>query len=68
LIVARAAGDRDAASAVQDRLDRVTTWDGLLPEAYDERDGSVASRHWFAWPVALRAWLAADPTLGRSVD
>ena len=68
LIVARATGDRDAASAVQDRLDRVMTWDGLLPEAYHEDDGSVASRHWFAWPVALRAWLAADATLGRSVD
>lgn len=51
---ARGLDDRDAWT----RLDRVATWDGLLPEAYDERDGSVASRHWFAWPAAVRALLA----------
>lgn len=63
VIVARATG-ADAATAWT-RLDRVSTWDGLLPEAYDERGGSVASRHWFAWPVALRLWLESDPALGR---
>ena len=57
LIVARARGDRSAGAAVQARLDRIQTWDGLLPEAYDEATGAVASRHWFAWPAALRAWL-----------
>lgn len=64
VIVARARRDRAAEDEAWARLARVETWDGLLPEAYDERDGSVASRHWFAWPVALRAWLQADPTLG----
>lgn len=59
VIVARARRDASAEAAAWDRLARVGTWDGLLPEAYDERDGSVASRHWFAWPVALRAWLVA---------
>lgn len=57
LIVARTLGDRDRASAAQARLEAVETWDGLLPEAYDERTGAVASRHWFAWPAALRALL-----------
>jgi len=56
-IVASARGDRTALDAAEARLDRVQTWDGLLPEAYDEATGGVASRHWFAWPVALRAWL-----------
>ena len=37
--------------------------DTLLPEAYDETTGAVASRHWFAWPAALRALLALDPML-----
>ena len=67
-IVARARGDARAEAAAWDRLRRVETWDGLLPEAYDERDGSVASRHWFSWPVALRAWLRADPALGAAGD
>lgn len=64
VIVARARVDTAAEAAAWERLDRVQTWDGLLPEAYDERDGTVASRHWFAWPTALRAWLRADPTCG----
>ena len=64
VIVARAGHDASAEAAAWGRIARVETWDGLLPEAYDERDGSVVSRHWFAWPVALRAWLVADPSLG----
>lgn len=64
VIVARARSDAGAEAAAWERLDQVETWDGLLPEAYDERDGTVASRHWFAWPNALRAWLRADPTYG----
>ena len=64
VIITRATGDPAGESAAWERLERVLTWDGLLPEAYDERDGAVASRHWFAWPVALRAWLEADPTFG----
>lgn len=65
LIVARARGDRTAGAAVRARLDRIQTWDGLLPEAYDETTGEIASRHWFAWPAALRAWLElAGPSEG----
>ena len=60
VIVARAMDDPAAERLAWDRLDRVETWDGLLPEAYDERTGEVASRHWFAWPVALRAVLLAE--------
>lgn len=64
IIVARAL--RADGSDAWARLDRVTTWDGLLPEAYDEQTGSVASRHWFAWPVALRSWLETDPAFGQA--
>src|SRR5688500_20411733 len=59
VIAARAGHDASAEAAAWGRIARVETWDGLLPEAYDERDGSVASRHWFAWPARLRAWLVA---------
>jgi hypothetical protein len=41
----------------------VEMWDGMLPEAYDETSGAVASRHWFAWPAALRALLEREPML-----
>ena len=60
VIVARALDDADAERRAGDRLDRVETWDGLLPEAYNERTGEVASRHWFAWPIALRALLLTE--------
>ena len=57
IIVARATGDLARERQARAKLDRVATWDGMLPEAYDERTGDVRSRHWFAWPVALRAIL-----------
>ena len=60
VIVARGMDDAGMERLAWDRLERVETWDGLLPEAYDERTGEVASRHWFAWPVALRALLQAE--------
>jgi hypothetical protein len=63
IIVARVLGDAARERRGWERLERVETWDGLLPEAYDETTGAVASRHWFAWPVALRALLALDPML-----
>ncbi len=63
-IVADARGDAPASAAAEARLAQVQTWDGLLPEAYDEATGAVASRHWFAWPAALRAWLALVPPSG----
>src|SRR5438552_2000073 len=63
IVVARLLGDAERERRGWERLDRVETWDGLLPEAYDEATGAVASRHWFAWPAALRALLALDPML-----
>ena len=63
IVVARVLGDAARERRGWERLERVETWDGLLPEAYDETTGAVASRHWFAWPAALRALLALDPML-----
>jgi len=62
LVVARLVGEARRADGAASRLDAVATWDDLLPEAYDERTGAVASRHHFAWPNALRALLLSDPT------
>jgi hypothetical protein len=63
IVVARVRGDAERERRAWTRLERVETWDGLLPEAYDETTGAVASRHWFAWPAAMRALLALDPML-----
>ena len=63
IVVARTLGDAARERRGWQRLDRVEMWDGLLPEAYDETTGAVASRHHFAWPAALRALLALDPML-----
>jgi hypothetical protein len=63
VVVARVVADPDRERGALARLQKVETWDGLLPEAYDETTGAVASRHWFAWPAALRALLALDPML-----
>lgn len=62
-VVGRVIGDGARERAAHDRLAAVATWDELLPEAYDERTGAIASRHWFAWPVALRALLLIEPAL-----
>ena len=63
IVVARVLGDAERERRGWERVERVETWDGLLPEAYDETTGAVASRHHFAWPAALRALLALDPML-----
>ena len=63
IVVARTLGDAARERRGWERLDRVETWDGLLPEAYDETTGAVASRHWFAWPAAVRALLLLDRML-----
>jgi hypothetical protein len=63
IVVARVLNDAQRERRAWERLERVETWDGLLPEAYDEMTGAVVSRHWFAWPAALRALLALDPML-----
>jgi hypothetical protein len=63
IVVSRVLGDAGRERRGWERLDRVEMWDGLLPEAYDETNGAVASRHHFAWPAALRALLLLDPML-----
>jgi hypothetical protein len=63
IVVARVRHDPARERRARERLQRVETWDGMLPEAYDETTGAVASRHHFAWPVALRALLERDPML-----
>ena len=63
IVLARAMKEPQRERRAHERLERVETWDGLLPEAYDETSGAVASRHWFAWPAALRALLEMEPML-----
>jgi hypothetical protein len=63
IVVARVTGDPARERRARERLERIETWDGMLPEAYDETSGAVASRHWFAWPAALRALLEREPML-----
>ena len=63
IVVARVTADPDRETRARARLAKVETWDGLLSEAYDERTGAVAARHWFAWPAAFRALLERDPML-----
>jgi hypothetical protein len=52
LIWAQLAGDNGRATRVLGRLAATACWDGALPEARDPGDGTVRSRHWFAWPGA----------------
>jgi hypothetical protein len=63
MVVARVLADAAREARARARLARVETWDALLAEAYDERTGVVAARHWFAWPAAFRALLEGDPML-----
>ncbi|MGH2471065.1 MAG: glycoside hydrolase family 125 protein [Candidatus Limnocylindria bacterium] len=63
IVLARVTSDPTREQRAKERLTRVETWDGMLPEAYDEGNGAVASRHWFAWPAALRALLEREPML-----
>ncbi|HEX6384303.1 MAG TPA: glycoside hydrolase family 125 protein [Anaerolineae bacterium] len=51
-LYARLIGDLARAGVVLNRLATTACWDGALPEARDENDGAVRSRHWFAWPGA----------------
>jgi uncharacterized protein len=63
IILSRVTNDPPREQRAKERLARVETWDGMLPEAYDETSGAVASRHWFAWPAAMRALLEREPML-----
>jgi hypothetical protein len=63
IVLGRVTNDPAREKRASGRLAHVETWDGMLPEAYDETSGAVASRHWFAWPAALRALLEREPML-----
>jgi hypothetical protein len=60
LAVARTYGDERRAAEVLDRLSRVVSVDGLLPETYDPNTGHWIARHWFAWPAAVLGLLHLD--------
>jgi hypothetical protein len=60
IVLARLTNDAPREQRAKERMAQVQTWDGMLPEAYDETSGAVASRHWFAWPAALRALLERE--------
>ncbi len=66
VLIARALGDAAREQAAWDRLRRAAQWDGALPEAVDPASDAVVSRHWFAWPNALAAWLALGGASVRS--
>jgi uncharacterized protein len=63
IVLGRVTNDPARVERARGRLAQVETWDGMLPEAYDETSGAIASRHWFAWPAALRALLEREPML-----
>lgn len=63
IVVGRVLRDRARIARARARLRRVRTWDWMLPEAYDEHSGEIASRHWFAWPLALWALLERESRL-----
>jgi hypothetical protein len=52
-------GNGEAAASV---ARTAACWDGSLPGARDPADGTVRSRHWFAWPgAALLVALGGPP-------
>lgn len=62
LAVARATADQARTAAVLDRIGRVASVDGLLPETYHADTGHWLARHWFAWPAAVLGILHLDIT------
>ncbi len=54
-LIAQIQGDYLRIERASTQLKQIAQWDGALPEAYNLEDGSVASRHWFAWPGAVYA-------------
>lgn len=54
-LIAQIQGDYPRIERASTQLKQIAQWDGALPEAYNPGDGSVASRHWFAWPGAVYA-------------
>ena len=63
IVLSRVTKEPAREQRARERLAQVQMWDGMLPEAYDETSGDVASRHWFAWPAALRALLEREGRL-----
>lgn len=57
IMIARAQNDPIAEARAWANLRRSAQWDGALPEAADAQTGAVISRHWFAWPNAMLAWI-----------
>jgi uncharacterized protein len=55
LILCKVISDSERYQRVWERIEKAVQWDGALPEAYDAKDFSVVSRHWFAWPNAMVA-------------
>ncbi len=53
LYLARLFKDDDRSARTWANLGRMVCWDGNFPEAIDENNGKVASRHWFGWPGAM---------------
>jgi meiotically up-regulated gene 157 (Mug157) protein len=62
-VAAENADQPDRAERALERLTKVASSDGLLPEAYDPATGRWTARHWFAWPAAVVGALAL-PALG----
>ena len=63
--VAVATGDEERAACVAERIGRVASADGMLPETYDAGSGDWLARHWFAWPGSLVGLLNAAFLHGR---
>jgi hypothetical protein len=59
-VAATALGESAAARGALERLARVASEDGMLPETYDSNTGEWRARHWFAWPGALLGTLLAE--------
>lgn len=57
ILYARIIGDREREKRIEERLLKVSQWDGALPEAYDARSYAVMSRNWFVWPNAMLAYI-----------
>lgn len=57
LLIARVLNDTERYERSRDSLLKAAQWDGALPEAYDAKDYSVVSRHWFAWTNAMLCYI-----------
>jgi meiotically up-regulated gene 157 (Mug157) protein len=58
-IAASLLGEPARVRQVLQRVDRVASPDGMLPESYDPHTAEWRARHWFAWPGAAFGVIAA---------